>query len=192
MPRKARADAHRLADLLRRQHFVIGRDQALACGFSEISLQHRIRPGGPWQRLLPGVYLATAGRPSAGQREMAALLHAGPRSALTGMAALRRHGFRVPVLDVVNVVVPVDVRRQSVRFVQVQRSIRMPPEVCAADEVRYVLPGRAVADTARFMGSTRDVGGGGGGGGGGRGGRRLGGARDPGAVVHHFDAHRGT
>jgi hypothetical protein len=61
------------------------------------------------------------------------------------------------VLDVVNVVEPVDVRRQSVRFVQVQRSTRMPPKVCVADEVRFVLPGRAVADAARFMRSTRDV-----------------------------------
>jgi hypothetical protein len=150
-------DQARLADLLRRQHFVVGRDQALACGLTEMALAHRIRAGGPWQRLLPGVYLATAGTASAEQREMAALLHAGPGSVLTGMVALRRHGFRVPAPSEVTVLVPAKVRRQSVGFVRVQRSMRMPGEVCVAGEIRYVLPHRAVADAARSLTAARDV-----------------------------------
>ncbi len=157
MPKKARFDKQLLTDLLRRQYFVIARDQALACGLTEMALQYRIRTGGPWQRLLPGVYLATVGVASAEQREMAALLHAGPHSVLTGMAAVRRHGFRVPATQLVSVVVPAEVRRQSTGFVQVQRSIRMPPEVCVAGGVRYALPARAVADAARSLRSGRDV-----------------------------------
>jgi hypothetical protein len=157
MPKKACFDKQLLIGLLRRQQLVITRDQALGCGLTETALQYRIRTGGPWQRLLPGVYLATIAPASAGQRELAALLRAGPRSVLTGMAALRRHGFKVPTANPINVVVPVDVRRQSTGFVQIQRSKRMPPEVCVADETRYALPARAVADAARSLRSGRDV-----------------------------------
>ena len=42
-------------------------------------------PGGRWQRLLPGVYLAVTGTATQDQREMAALLYAGRRSLLTGV-----------------------------------------------------------------------------------------------------------
>jgi very-short-patch-repair endonuclease len=157
MPRKSSLDQQRLADLLRRQHFVIGRDQALACGLTEMALAHRIRAAGLWQRLVPGVYLARTGPVSEEQREMAALLHAGPRSVLTGIGALRRHSLRVPDADMVNVIVPTRVRRQSVGFVQVQRTTRMPAEVCVAGEIRYVLPHRAVADAVRSMTVARDV-----------------------------------
>ena len=157
MPRTAHFDRQLIADLLRRQHFVIGRDQALACGLSEAVLAYRIRPGGPWRRLLPGVYIAVTGVVTTEQREMAALLHAGPRSVLTGLAAARRHGFPVPEGGSIDVIVPLQVRRQSTGFVRVQRSTRMPDEVCVAGEIRYVLAHRAVADAARSLRSGRDV-----------------------------------
>jgi hypothetical protein len=146
-----------LADILRRQHHVIGRDQALACGLSRAAVDYRIRIGGPWRRLLPGVYLAQTGAVSEDQREMAALLHAGPRSALTGLAAVRHYGFQVSAANPIDVVVPVDVRRQSTAFVRVQRSLRMPQEVCTAGEIRFVTPPRAVADAARSLGTAREV-----------------------------------
>ena len=71
-------DTEQLADVLRRQNHVIGRGQALACGLTPAGLMHRIRAGGPWQRLLPGVYLAVTGTVTAEHREMAALLYTGP------------------------------------------------------------------------------------------------------------------
>jgi hypothetical protein len=77
-----------LAATLRAQEHVISRRQALECGLSRDALAHRVRPDGPWRRLLPGIYLAQTGTPTAPQREMAALLHAGPESVLTGPAAL--------------------------------------------------------------------------------------------------------
>ena len=46
------------------------------------ALRYRIRRGGPWQRLLPGVYLAVAGTPTIDQRDMAGLLYAGPGRSL--------------------------------------------------------------------------------------------------------------
>jgi very-short-patch-repair endonuclease len=146
-----------LADILRRQHHVVGRDQALACGLTRDVLRHRLRTGGPWQKLVPGVYLTRNGPVSADQREMAALLHAGPRSALTGMAAARHFGFEIQDADPVDVVVPMKVRRHSTAFVRVQRSERMPADVCVAGEIRFVLPARALADAARRMRGAREV-----------------------------------
>lgn len=157
MPRKAWFDQERLADVLRRQHRVIGRDQALACGLTEMALAYRIRAGGAWQRVLPGVYLAGSGTASAEQRDVAALLHAGPRSVLTGLAAVRRQSFRVAAPSVITVLVPAGARRQSTGFVQVQRTTRMPDEFCVDGEVRFVLAARAVADAARSLRAGRDV-----------------------------------
>src|SRR6476646_2976836 len=53
--------------------------------------QYRLRRGGPWQTLLPGVYLAASGIPSMSQKEMAAVLYAGPGSLVTGPMALLHH-----------------------------------------------------------------------------------------------------
>jgi hypothetical protein len=157
MPRKAHIEQEQLAELLRRQGGVIGWGQALACGLTERALEYRIRAGGVWQRLLPGVYLAGTGTASAEQRDVAALLHAGPRSVLTGLAAVRRQSFRVAAPSVITVLVPAGVRRQSTGFVQVQRTTRMPTEFCVDGEVRFVLAARAVADTARGLRSGREV-----------------------------------
>ena len=68
----------------------------MACGMTESTLQHRLRVGGPWQRLLPGVFLTVTGVPTSDQRDVAALLYAGPGSLLTGTAALRLWGVRAP------------------------------------------------------------------------------------------------
>ncbi|HEY6499222.1 MAG TPA: type IV toxin-antitoxin system AbiEi family antitoxin domain-containing protein [Streptosporangiaceae bacterium] len=157
MPRKADFEQGQLAELLRRQHGVIGRDQALGCGLTKKALAYRIRAGGPWQRLLPGVYLAGTGTASAQQRDVAALLHAGPRSVLTGLAAVRRHSLRVGAPSVVTVLVPAGVRRQSTGFVQIQRTARMPVEFCVDGAVRFVLAARAVGDAARSLRSSREV-----------------------------------
>jgi hypothetical protein len=46
---------------------------------------------GRWQKILPGIYLAATGTVTIEQRQMAALLYAGPGAVLTGAAAVRRH-----------------------------------------------------------------------------------------------------
>jgi hypothetical protein len=71
------------------QRQVLSREQALASGVTPSGIQHRTRRGGPWQRLLPGVYLTTSGEPAREQLTVAAMLYAGPASLLTGPAALR-------------------------------------------------------------------------------------------------------
>jgi hypothetical protein len=87
-------DEMALEQLLRVQHRVVARRQALDCGLTAKMIEHRLRAGGPWRKLIPGVYVAVTGTVASKQREMAALLHAGPESVLTGPAAVRRHGMR--------------------------------------------------------------------------------------------------
>jgi very-short-patch-repair endonuclease len=140
-----------LAELLRKQHQVIARRQIITCGMTEGALRARIRPGGPWQRLLPGVYLAVTGTPTADQRDMAGLLYAGPGSIITAAAALRRLGLRAPRIDVVDILVPAARRRQNAGFVRVFRTTRMPEQACISGQIRFAMAARAVADAARTL-----------------------------------------
>ena len=139
---------HALDRLLWDQKDIVSRAQALS-GMTEAALRHRLRPGGPWRIVLPGIYLATAGLPTVGQREMAALLYCGPGSAITGMAALDRRGIRVPQSGEIDVLVPASTRRQAVGFVRVHRTGRMPGQVWLSDGLRYAPTARSVADAVR-------------------------------------------
>lgn len=151
------ADARALARILARQELVISRHQALGCGVTPAMLRHRTRPGGPWQRLLPGVYLTVTGTPTPAQREVAALVYAGRDSVITGLAALRRHGLRVPDRPAITVLVPAGRTRRSQAFVAVSPTTRLPAYACADGPVRFAMAGRAVADAARELGSFREV-----------------------------------
>jgi hypothetical protein len=92
---------------------------------------------------------------------MAALLYGGPRSVLTGMAALRRHdlpgqrptsrGFAADQPDMIDILVPRAMQRVHAGFVRLHRTARLPELICVAGEARFVLPPRAVADAARPM-----------------------------------------
>ena len=142
---------------LRENEGVITRAQALGCGLSLAEIRHRIRPGGPWQRLLPGVYLAVTGTPTQRQTEIAALRRAGPTSILTSIAALQHHGVRAPASTFVTVLVPVAQRRRSEGFARIWATTRMPGFVYTDGAVRFVEAARAVADAARELGSFREV-----------------------------------
>jgi hypothetical protein len=151
MPRTARFDRQALAAVAAEQHGVIARAQALDCGMTERVLRYRARAGGPWQALLPGVYLTHTGRPDDDQRELAALLFAGAHSVLTGPAALRRYGLSARRPGTVDVLVPRATQRADAGFARLHRTARLPDMVCTAGAARFVLPARAVADTARGM-----------------------------------------
>jgi hypothetical protein len=164
MPRTAQFDRQRLAGLAAKQHGVITRPQALACGMTERVVDYRIRRDGPWRTLLPGVYLTHVGRFTDEEREMAALLYAGAQSVLTGMAALRRHGLsagqpadRASQRSPVDVLVPLANRRADVGFVRLHRTGRLPAGFCVVGEARFALPPRAVADAVRPMTELADV-----------------------------------
>lgn len=153
---KAGADGVDLAATLQEQDNVISRQQVLAGGLTQAALTHRIRPGGPWKRLLPGIYLAQTGRPTAAQKEIAALLHAGPGGVLTGPAALRLLGITSAEPELFDVLVPVNQGPASVSFVAIHRTARMPRYIQQGAR-SYAMPARALADTARAMTDLREV-----------------------------------
>jgi hypothetical protein len=146
-----------LSRVLRENEGVITRAQAVGCGLSPAEIRHRIRPDGPWQRLLAGVYLAVTGTPTQRQTEIAALRRAGPASVLTSIAALGHHGVRTPRSTYVTVLVPVAQRRQGEGFARIWATTRMPEFVFTDGAVRFAEAARAVADAARELGSFREV-----------------------------------
>ena len=133
--------------LLTSQSDILSRAQALQIGMTSNQLRHCIRADGPWQILLPGIYLTVTGAPTPRQLEVAAALHAGPGSVITGPAACALHGIRAPDKSAVDVLVPVECRRKSIGFAVLHRTRWMPAEVRAGAAADYALPSRAVADT---------------------------------------------
>jgi very-short-patch-repair endonuclease len=157
MPRSSEHDHAALTAILVRQYHVISRRQVLASGMTKNALEHRLRAGGPWQRLLPGVFVAVTGTPSSDQRDMAALLYAGSGSLLTGSAALRLWGVRAPFTTVIDVLIPAKRQRKSTGFVRIHSTRRMPEQVDSIGPLRFVPVVRAVADTARGLTRLADV-----------------------------------
>jgi hypothetical protein len=155
MGTQASFDRDAVAELLGRQKGVITRGQTKECGMSDAALRHRLRAAGPWQALLPGVYLSSSGAVTSTQREVAAILYAGSGSVITGPAALAWHRIRVARTPMVNVLVPEPRRRRDIGFVQLNRTSRMPRMIFPDGQVCYVPAVRAVADTVRGM---RDLG----------------------------------
>src|SRR5579871_5209961 len=167
MPRTAAFDGQAIVALAAKQHGVISRAQALDCGMTARIVRYRTRADGPWQALLPGIYLTHTGQPVDEQREIAALLYAGPLGVLTGAAALRRHGLSagrpgnggpaVAAARVVDVLVPLTRQRADAGFARLHRTARLPEGFCVAGEMRFAFVPRAVADAVRLMTVLNDV-----------------------------------
>jgi hypothetical protein len=110
------------------------------------------RPGGPWQRLLPGVVLPRRDAPSRLDWQRAALLYAGPGSVLTGLDALAADGLGRPPgpADPVHVLVPHPRRRLGSPQALVERTHRMP--AARPGPVPRAPVARAAADRCRHAG----------------------------------------
>src|SRR5580693_10290605 len=135
MPVTVRIDG--LDQLLNQQLCVVSRGQLLDLGMKDTAMQWRVRGAGPWQVLLPGVYLGLTGAPSLLQKGMAALLYAGAGSLITGPAALMHHGLRSPgMLETVDVLVPAGRQRRSTGFVQLHRTARVPARFVTSGPLR--------------------------------------------------------
>jgi hypothetical protein len=123
----------------------------------------RSRNGGPWQQLLPKVYLLHPGPPTNEQRLQAALLYAGHSSSrvpaqrpamVTGLAALALHRLSsvppVGELEVIDVLVPHQRRLRDAGQVRILRSQTLPNP----DEIMGLacapIP-RALADAAAVL-----------------------------------------
>jgi hypothetical protein len=147
-----------LGKIAENQRRIVTRAQVLGCGVTARALAWRLRTKS-WQRLLPGIYALFAGRLAEEERFVAAVLHGGPGSQVSGSAALRWHGFRyVPADDRIQVNVPLSARRTTstgfVRLLRTERPDRLSLprqgfEVCSVV--------RAVADTARRSTSIGEV-----------------------------------
>jgi hypothetical protein len=159
MPKRVDFDKAMLSRTLAAQYQVISRRQALECGLPRSTVTTWCKESeqkNKWQKLLPGVYLAVTGTPTPEQRLVAATLYAGARSVITGNAALRLHRLRTRGPDVVDVLIPWTAKRQTVGFVRIHRTRRMP-RVYRTGAVLFAAPARAVADTARLLTSLDDV-----------------------------------
>ncbi len=157
MGRLAQFDQQAVDRLLAAQDRVISRVQARECAMSDTALRHRLRPGGTWQKLLPGVYLAHTGPPAVAQRELGAILYAGRESAVTGPSALAHHGIRAADTGFVDVLLPAARQRRDVAFVRTHRTTRMPEVEFRYGRIRCAPPARAVADTARLLTELSEV-----------------------------------
>jgi hypothetical protein len=146
-----------LAWLVAYQCDVLSRPQILSAGLTDDWLRHRIRPGGPWQRVLPGIYLTTTGQPTRAQLQVAAALFAGQRSVITGWAALCNYKIRAPETRFVDVLVPADQKRRSCKHVKIHRTRRMPLSVACDGPLRFAPAARAVADTVLNLTKRSDV-----------------------------------
>jgi hypothetical protein len=120
-------------------------------------LRHRYRPGGPWQRLLPRVYLTSTGEPTVEQLQTAALLYAGRSSVITGPAALRRYRLRAPETRQIDVLVAAVCHCPSCAFVTIHCTCRLPDAQTRDLAIGYVTPARAVADTVLGLSTRSEV-----------------------------------
>ncbi|SEQ53161.1 hypothetical protein SAMN05216188_103354 [Lentzea xinjiangensis] len=100
----------------------------LHIGLSAALIDQRSRPGGPWQRLFPGIFLLSRAGPSREQLVQAALLHAGERSMLTAFDALYLHGMRsvLPTADAIHVLAPRHCRAWGHAALRLERTDRLP------------------------------------------------------------------
>lgn len=160
MPTRSSYDRAALDRILRDQFSVISRRQALVeCGIPRARVDYLIRPAGPWQRVLPGVYATTSGALAEAQRNMSGLLHAGPGSVLTGHAAVTLHNLSCAGSNNIDVLVPAHSRVASAGFVRVIHSGRVPApaDSYSTGALRFAPLPRAIADAARGMKRLDDV-----------------------------------
>ncbi|WP_051970279.1 type IV toxin-antitoxin system AbiEi family antitoxin domain-containing protein [Kitasatospora azatica] len=155
------SSAPSLEELARRQQNVITASQLRARGVPSRVVSEHCRRGGPWQRLLPRVYLLQTGTPTPEQRMWAALLYAAQNgreegrrdgAVITGAAALALYGFaavpRLPAVTGVQVLVPRQRRLRDVGEVRIQRTAR-ELEAREVHGLACAPVGRAVADALR-------------------------------------------
>lgn len=158
-----------LSDVQRR---VTTATQLRTQGVAATEANEQCRPGGPWQELLPGVYLLHPGPPTSEERLHAVLMYAGRENAgpagvpaqpasgephrpvyreavITGLAALNLHGLAsappLSALEHIDVLVPRLRRLRSTGCAHVVRTSALPAPVQATGLPVAPVP-RALAD----------------------------------------------
>jgi hypothetical protein len=157
MPRLSDFDREKLAVIFSKQHGIVARRQVLACAMTAKALRYRIRPDGPWQVVLPGVYSNERGRLSDKQRAVAAFLYSGRGIAITGTAAIAWHGLPAKRSDFVDVLVPPHYRRNDAGFVRLRCTSILPGATLWDGVVSYVPLDRAIADAVRQLSEMSEI-----------------------------------
>jgi len=133
---------------------IVGRADALELGYDDDAIARRVRSG-RWRRVLPHTYL-TVDTLTWLDQQLAALTFAGPRSVLSGAAALHGEMRAVRQPSTLLVLVPYDIAPRSVNGVHIRRTVRMP-EPRRALGPRRAPVARAIADLALEMRRLDDV-----------------------------------
>ncbi|MFJ5266137.1 hypothetical protein ACIQAC_37325 [Streptomyces sp. NPDC088387] len=148
-----------LAQLSAERHRVLTAAQLRAHGVGPAEANEQCRPGGPWQQILPGVFLLHPGPPTSEERLHAVLMYATrepapgvpvqpatgpggggrrpvpayPEAMVTGLAALNLHGFTsappLLSLDHVDVLVPRLRRLRTTGCARIVRTAELPTPV---------------------------------------------------------------
>lgn len=139
------------------QNGVISRRQCLELGMRDTQLSRAVRPGGRWQRVLPGVYGVVTGPLGQASLVTAGVLLGGPASQVTGLVALTWYGCTyVPRAAQLDLLIRWETRRRSTGYVRFHRTRRMPPA-----HVRGGVPlspvERATLLAARHLGRLAEV-----------------------------------
>ncbi|PSL51450.1 hypothetical protein B0I31_12183 [Saccharothrix carnea] len=128
---------------------VIKASDLKAAGVPGYVIDLKCRPGGPWQRILPGVVLLSATPPTRTQRLHAALAYAGPKAVVTGVDALHAQGLAsLPPPPRIHLLQPATTRRTCPDHVLLERTTR-PPRVVRESGLPLAEPTRATLDAAR-------------------------------------------
>ncbi|MEV8345530.1 hypothetical protein [Streptomyces niveus] len=157
MPTPTRANTTTLDRLARTQMRLATSGQLRATGLAGSTAARRCAPGGPWQRLLPGVVLIQTGRPDVWQQLLAAVLFAargasasvmsGSTAVLTGEAVLAIFGVRGARTDRADVLVAAGRQLRARSYVRVHPTRRWPPTL-RGEGIPCVRAVRAASDFA--------------------------------------------
>lgn len=127
------------------QDGVISGRQLLEAGVTRDTI--RWHAGRHWRVLLPSIYLLSREEPRERQRQIAALLWAGPDSALAGSTAAAAFGIEAVVGDGrIQVVVPRNRNSRERAFVRVRRTELVDPDVVVRGPLRLSSRARACVD----------------------------------------------
>jgi hypothetical protein len=140
-------------------HRIARAEQLAQLGVPLSSAYRRCRDTGPWQRILPGVFLLGNSPPTLAQMVQAALRYAEPGGLLTGRHALMLHGMRVaapPPRSPVQVLISDRRSLKGTSEVRVERTCRMPTAMMRKGFL-VVPPERALVDTIRGFGNPEQI-----------------------------------
>jgi hypothetical protein len=151
VPRRADLDPIALDVLLRVNERVVTHAELIELGMPRSTITHRIRPGGPWQRVYPGVVVTHSGTITWRERLLGALQYAGPDAMITGEPGLRIHRVKVDrpkEPDLPHILIPHARRRTAHHLAIIERCRELPEPV-----MRLGLPvapvAKCVADAGR-------------------------------------------